>query len=512
MHGDEKAISDLPNEILGRIIGLLGLVDGRSVNRVNRDWHSINMQPHEQKKRVEKYFPSRVLGVNDTDFESIFREESKKLLEKLFSIIKYGIAFESKQDNELLSALNKEQILPYVAAALAGEISHVKGLGKAENDFLHILAASHNYAVVTELDKLEREQEQERERILHKEKVAKLVASRDWALLVDLNSWECRRQYQKKREMERELEQKREWIFYIAAALGCAETVDIISHEEVDSEKTESARNSEFQRMFSARCSAVGMAGWYGHLNIVKLLYPRVDIPLFWGPRVSCFLFAAEKGHHSIVEFIYSQMTDMPLKYKLNALDLAVKHGHYNVVKYLYTQMIDVMSLKDKRKVIILAAKMGHHPIVEYLYPQIVDVMSPEDKVLVLGLSVQSGHKSVVEYLYPQVADVMPVVDKIRASVVAEKHGHYSVVEYLLTQYGDDFSIEHVETILNFAKCGSNAKIINYLEELIIKRAFLELTGVLNSQEWTPQFNHSRKDENNQAEPSAGWSKVPRRG
>jgi hypothetical protein len=273
---------------LGRIIGLLGVVDGRSANRVNRDWHAIYTQPHEQKERVKRYFPARELRANDADFESIIRTESEELLKKVFGIIQSGNDW---QINMLLQSLNTELIKPHLAAALAGEVSHVEGLDKAENDFIYVLAASHGYIDVTQLDKKQR----------------KLSA--------------C-----------------------IAAVFGCTKVIeDIAEIEGVDTTEPvliQAARYGHLdiaklllakfgEAIFKSGEQAVFMAAQYGHHAIVEYLYPLVASVLSAKDKGQMLIVAARNGHLSSVEYLYPQMANVISDDdKSRALGLAAQNGH----------------------------------------------------------------------------------------------------------------------------------------------------------------------------------------
>lgn len=495
MHGDKKALSDMSNEILGRIIGFLGIIDGRGANKVNRDWHAIYTQPHEQKMRVEKYFPDRVLGINDTDFESIFRAESKKLLENLFGTIQEVCEV---QDDEQLKTLDTKQIFPYVAAALTGEVYHVEGLGKAENDFLYVLAASRGYidVDVTQLDE----------------------SQKKWAICLAA-TFGCIRTVEAILNAEKVNVEDAERAFVKAAKHGHLEIVKLLL-----SRLGEVSFDSGLLALFNAaqeghhnvveylyplaasdmladdKSKALNLVAQAGHRNIAEYLYSQVKDDISASDKGDALIFAAQDGHDAVVEYLYSQVkNDISDKDKGEALVLAARDGHYPVVTYLYPQVVDVISAEHKKEALEAVALNGHLAVVKYFYPLMVSEMSAEDKGELLLIGVRNGHHFVAEYLYPQVADFVPSEHKKWMLMFVAQERHLQVIKYLLEQHGNDFDIEYIQGALDYAKNENHTEIVDYLEETIIKRTFLELVGVFNGVELTPQFKHSRKDENNQA-------------
>lgn len=158
------------------------------------------------------------------------------------------------------------------------------------------------------------------------------------------------------------------------------------------------------------------------------------------------------------------------------------------------------MSAENKRLVLSSAAVKNHHSVVAYLCPQVASVISAEDKKPVLNFSVKSGHLAVVEYLYPQIVSVMSAEDKKRMLGVAAQAGHLQIIKCFLEQHGDDFEIECIQQALEYAKSENDSDMVNYLKETLTNCGAFELTGAVNNLELTPQFKHSRKqDENNQA-------------
>ncbi|OQR81985.1 hypothetical protein THRCLA_11235 [Thraustotheca clavata] len=179
-------------------------------------------------------------------------------------------------------------------------------------------------------------------------------------------------------------------------------------------------------------------AAKHGSLPIVQYLLPISDINALSENGYSAVAVAAYYGHLDVVKFLalhganLNQVTDnavFPLR-------IAAQEGHTEVVRYLVPLLNDV----DRRNcygdtALYMATQNQHIEVVKCLSSKANVNLSMEDGSTSLSRACLDGNVDIVDILIQNGADVnMPSFDGNRPLVIAAEKGHYTVVKRLLAE------------------------------------------------------------------------------
>jgi uncharacterized protein len=220
------------------------------------------------------------------------------------------------------------------------------------------------------------------------------------------------------------------------------------------------ARGADINTQNNVKDTALTLASWKGHTEIVDLLIKAgADINNQNNENYTALLLAASYGYREIVDLLTKAGADINCKIKSGdtPLTIAAWRGYTEIVDILIKAGADlnIQNNNDKYSALTLAAQYGHLQIVDLLLKAGADLnIRTSQGINALTLAARYGYPQVVDLLLKAGTDLnLQTNHKYTALILAAIYGHTQVVDILL-KAGADYTIKDIDgkTALDLAK------------------------------------------------------------
>lgn len=174
-----------------------------------------------------------------------------------------------------------------------------------------------------------------------------------------------------------------------------------------------------------------------------------------WTP----LMYASEKGHDMMVQYLVSRGADISAKKNL-AIKLAAENGYVNIVRYLLPRISNMQDINQRliSKAIIKSKRLN---ILKQYVKQGIDINTLNTMI---EYSAKYGNLESLKYLIQQYNTLITRSIYSEALMEAVRNGQLEIVKYLIEQLNINFTQNDYNRILKISRGGLVSKHFNGVE------------------------------------------------